>query len=100
VHAGAFPQFFYFGFAVHFTYPIKKKYTLRIYYSIRQTNTQRVNSIYIKRFCQIPDTQEQVAFLIPQTVCIYPSQSPASVPTATARTSATAAPQLEVFDLL
>jgi len=29
IHASAFPQFFYFGFAVHFIYPIKQKYTLR-----------------------------------------------------------------------
>ena len=78
VHACTFPQFFYFGFAVHFIYPIKQKYTLRIYYSIRQTNTQRVNLIYIKRLCQIPDTQERVAFLMPQTVYGHPSQSPAS----------------------
>ena|GEM_PF-3580471 len=92
IHASAFPQFFYFGFAVHFIYPIKQKYTLRIYYSIRQTNTQRVNLIYIKRLCQIPDTQERVAFLMPQTVYGHPSQSPASAPTAVARTSATAAP--------
>ena len=92
IHASAFPQFFYFGFAVHFIYPIKQKYTLRIYYSIRQTNTQRVNLIYIKRLCQIPDTQERVAFPIPQNVCSQHSQSPASAPIAADHTSATAAP--------
>src|SRR5699024_29958 len=87
-----FPAVLLFWFCSPFHLPHKAKYTLRIYHSIRQANTQRVNSIYIKRLCQIPDTQERVAFLIPQTVYSHPSQSPASAPTAAARTSATAAP--------
>lgn len=43
VHTCHFPQFFYFGFAVHRVISINKKHTLRNYYSIGQIITQRVN---------------------------------------------------------
>ena len=43
VHTCHFPQFFYFGFAVHRIISINKKHTLRNYYSIGPTITQRVN---------------------------------------------------------
>ncbi len=59
VHTGAFPQFFYFGFAVHRIFSINKKYTLRNYYSIRPIITQRVNckllSSVVKRAACSPE---------------------------------------------